>query len=70
MIANLIQEVQKKDGFVKGDPNHLHYLFIGAATRIFMQSSEVSRITGRSPLEKDFVDNHVNLCLSLFFIED
>jgi AcrR family transcriptional regulator len=70
MIANLIQEVQEKDGFVKGDPNHLHYLFIGAATRIFMQSPEVARITGRSPLDPDFVDQHVNLCLSLFFLDD
>lgn len=70
MIANLIREVQDKGGFVQGDPNHLHYLFIGAATRIFMQSTEVARVTGRSPLEPDFVDEHIRLCLGLFFLND
>jgi AcrR family transcriptional regulator len=67
MISGLIKEVQNEGGFVEGDPDHLHYLFIGAATRIFMQSHEVARVIGRSPLEPDFVDIHVDRCLGLFF---
>lgn len=67
MIAGLIAEVQEEGGFVDGDPHYLHYLFIGAATRIFMQSPEVARVMGRSPLEPDFVDLHVEKCLDLFF---
>lgn len=67
LISDLIGDVQKDGHFVEGDPNHLHYLFIGAATRIFMQSHEVARVIGRSPLEAAFVDMHVEKCLSLFF---
>lgn len=67
LIAELIAEVQKDGGFVKGDPNHLHYLFIGAATRIFMQSREVARMIGRSPLDPEFVDLHIEQCFELFF---
>lgn len=67
MIADLISKVQKTGAFVPGEPNHLHYLFIGATTRIFMQSSEVERIIGCSPLSGAFVDEHVRQCLALFF---
>ena len=66
MIAELIRTAQTKGAFVQGDPHHLHYLFIGAATRIFMQWEEASRTMGRSPLDPDFIDEHVELCLSLF----
>lgn len=69
LVADLIRSVQSRGAFVEGDPNHLHYLFIGAATRIFMQTQEVTRITGRSPLEPAFIDIHVDRCLSLFFVE-
>lgn len=67
MIADLIAEVQKEGHFVEGDPHHLHYLFIGASTRIFMQSAEVKRVMGVSPVEPDFIDTHVERCLGLFF---
>lgn len=67
IIADLIAEVQKEGGFEEGDPHHLHYLFIGAATRIFMQSHEVARVMGSSPLKPEFVDLHVKKCLDLFF---
>jgi bifunctional ADP-heptose synthase (sugar kinase/adenylyltransferase) len=69
MIAMLIEKAQTKGQFVDGDPNHLHYLFIGAATRIFMQSPEVERVVGRSPLDPDFVVQHVEACMRLFFVE-
>lgn len=67
VIADLIGRAQKKGAFVAGDPHHLHYIFIGAATRIFMQSPEVTKVIGRSPLEADFIDSHVETCLALFF---
>ncbi|WP_313802162.1 TetR/AcrR family transcriptional regulator [Sphingobium sp.] len=67
MIARLIKAAQVKGAFVAGDPNHLHYLFIGAATRIFMQSPEVNRVMGESPFDPGFIDRHVAACLDLFF---
>lgn len=67
LVADLIRSCQAKGQFVEGDAHHLHYLFIGAATRIFMQSAEVTRILGRSPLEPAFIDSHVERCLALFF---
>ncbi|KQM19846.1 hypothetical protein ASE49_17505 [Novosphingobium sp. Leaf2] len=67
MVTGLIELVQKEGWFIEGEPNHLHYLFIGASTRIFMQTPEVIKVMGRSPLEKDFVDMHIEKCLELFF---
>jgi AcrR family transcriptional regulator len=67
LVADLIRACQAKGQFVEGDPHHLHYLFIGAATRIFMQSAEATRITGYSPLDPAFIDRHVEHCLTLFF---
>lgn len=67
MIAELIAEAQARGSFVTGDPNYLHYLFIGAATRIFMQSPEVEHVLGQSPLDPAFIDMHVDKCLELFF---
>jgi TetR/AcrR family transcriptional regulator len=70
MIGELIEKAQRAGAFVAGDPNHLHYLFIGATTRIFMQSPEVEKIIGCSPLSAAFVDRHVSQCLTLFFPVD
>ena len=67
MIAGLIGSAQRSGAFVQGDPNHLHYIFIGATTRIFMQSPEVEKIIGCSPLSEGFVEKHVSQCLALFF---
>jgi len=65
--AALIASAQKIGRFVQGDPYHLEYVFIGAITRIFMLSAEVERIMGRSPYDPEFVEEHVRVCLSLFF---
>ena len=67
MMADLIKRAQHSNHFVEGDPNHLHYLFIGAATRVFMQAPEVQKIMGLSPLSESFVSKHVHQCLALFF---
>lgn len=69
-IAELITRAQKRGAFVAGEPHHLHYIFIGAATRIFMQSPEVTKVMGRSPLEPSFIDQHIETCLRLFFIDN
>jgi len=65
--AGLIRSAQAQGKYVEGDPYHLQYLFIGAVTRIFLLSSEVEEILGRSPHSPEFVDEHVRLCLGLFF---
>jgi AcrR family transcriptional regulator len=67
--AELIRSAQKAGRFVKGDPYHLEYVFIGAVTRIFMLAAEVEKIMGRSPLDPEFVEEHVRVCLGLFFRE-
>jgi AcrR family transcriptional regulator len=65
--ADLIRSAQRQGRFVEGDPYHLEYVFIGAVTRILMLASEVEKIMGRSPLDPDFLDEHVRICLGLFF---
>ena len=66
-VAKLIRVAQKQQRYIEGDPYYLQYLFIGAVTRIFMQTAEVKRITGKSPFSKKFVDKHVETCCALFF---
>lgn len=63
----LIRSAQKMGRYVDGDPYHLEYLFIGAVSRIFMLAPEVEMIMGRSLHDPAFVDEHVRVCLGLFF---
>lgn len=67
VLTQLIKAAQKEGGFVAGDAYHLAYLFIGAVTRIFMLAAEVKRVSGRSPMSPAYIDEHVDLCLRLFF---
>jgi AcrR family transcriptional regulator len=67
VTARLIRAAQKAGRYVEGDPEHLQYLFIGAVTRIFMQSAEAERVLGRSPFSPAFVERHVKSCCALFF---
>lgn len=66
-ITPLIRAAQRAGKYVGGDPHHLQYLFIGAATRIFTLAGEVKLMTGRSPSSPKAVDEHVAACLGLFF---
>jgi len=66
-IVPLIRSAQQAGRYVEGDPYHLQYLFIGAATRIFTLAAEVKLMTGRSPLSRKAIDAHVAACLRLFF---
>ena len=67
LLVPLIRAAQKDGGFVEGDAYHLVYLFIGAVTRLFMLAPEVKRVSGRSPITPSYIQEHVNLCLALFF---
>ncbi len=66
-VATLIRAAQARGCYVEGDPYHLQYLFIGAVTRLYMLAAEVKQVTGRAPNSKKFVEEHVRVCLSLFF---
>lgn len=66
-VADLIRAAQKLGRYADGDAYHLQYLFIGAVTRLYMLSAEVQQVTGRSPYSKKFVEEHVRVCMSLFF---
>lgn len=67
LLGKLIRKAQKKGFYIAGDPAHLHYLFVGAASRVFMMSGEATRNLGRSPFDESFVERHVKYCERLFF---
>lgn len=69
LFRDLITSAQKAGRYVQGDPTHLFYIFLGAAVRIFMVAGEVERISGRSPFHPDYVEEHIQLCERLFFVE-
>ena len=64
----LIRSAQRTGDYVAGEPRHLQYLFIGAATRIYTLGAEVKAITGRSPSSQGMIDDHVRTVINLFFI--
>lgn len=66
----LIRSAQAQGRFIQGDPVHVWYIFVGAVTRIFMLEAEVERLMGRSPSDPDFIDEHVRLCMAMFFIDE
>lgn len=67
IITPLIRDAQASGDYVEGDPIHLQYAFMGTVTRVFQLAPEVQALTGRSSLDPDFVETHVELCLRLFF---
>lgn len=67
MFVHLIKSAQKSGHYVEGDALHLHYIFLGAAARIFMVSGEVETLMGRSPFDPAFVEDHIETCARLFF---
>lgn len=66
-FTTLIRGAQAAGCYVAGDPLHLHYVFLGAAARIFMLAGEVKLITGRSPFDANFIEEHIAVCRDLFF---
>jgi len=63
----LIASAQAAGRFVEGDPAMLLDIFQGAATRMYVMAEEVRFNTGRSPFDADFVEEHVQACVKLFF---
>lgn len=63
----LVRKVQVLGQYVEGDPTHLHYLFVGAATRVFMVCGEIKRTMGQSPFDEAFLERHIEMCERLFF---
>jgi hypothetical protein len=47
------------------NPVHLHYVFIGAATHLFVMAAEVRRITGEDPMRKGMIEAHADAVVSL-----
>lgn len=68
-LSRLIVAAQEQGKFVQGDPVHLQYLFHGAATRVFAVANESKLILERDIYEQAFIDQHVETCLKLFFID-
>lgn len=66
-FTNLIRSAQAAGRYAPGDPLHLHYAFVGAATRIFTMSTEMEVVMGQKPFHPAFVDRHIELCAELFF---
>jgi TetR/AcrR family transcriptional regulator len=66
-VTPLIRAAQRAGKYVEGEPHHLQYLFIGAATRIFTLAAEVKAMTGRPPSSPKIIEEHVTACLGLFF---
>lgn len=67
MVDDLIAKVQAAGEHIEGDPSHLHFLFLGAAGRIFMVRGEAEALTKLKVGSKKFVEEHTRLCLALFF---
>ena len=65
--GELIIIAQEQGKFIAGDPFHLQYMFIGAVSRIFTVSSEAEIIMKRSPFSEEFIKEHTEACISLFF---
>ena len=66
-FSTLIRSAQAQGRYVAGEPLHLHYVFLGAAARIFMLAGEVEKVAGFSPFDEAFVERHIAVCRDLFF---
>lgn len=66
-VSDLITQAQRAGHFVDGDPAKLRHLFVGAAVRVFMISPAISIVSGESPVSQAYIEEHTQLCLSLFF---
>ena len=62
----LLKRAQEVGMLRSGDAMHLRYLFIGAATSVFTLAEEYELISKQNPFEKEFVEKHIEIVLSLF----
>lgn len=69
IIIPLIESSQATGHYVRGNPVHVQYAFMGAVTRVFQLAPEIKELTGQSSIDEDFLERHIDLCLRLFFRE-
>lgn len=67
LTVQLITKAQRAGRFVEGDPAHLHFLWLGASSRVFTVSPMIKKMVGASPFDPEFVEEHIKLCERLFF---
>ena len=61
-----LAEAAQTDGRLpRIDPVHLHYIFIGAATHLFVMAAEVRRLTGKDPMRNDMIEAHADAVIAL-----
>jgi TetR/AcrR family transcriptional regulator len=63
----LIEAAQGEGALPCIDPVHLHYALVGAATHLFVMAAEVRRLTGKDPMQKDMIETHADMIVSLLF---
>jgi len=64
---NSLQRAQELGVFVKGNPQLLWYIFVGAATSIFAFHEEFEQVIGINPFDKNLLEEHIETVLALFF---
>jgi TetR/AcrR family transcriptional regulator len=67
LLAQLIRDAQAQGDLLPGDPYLMVYIMVGAATNPFAVGAEFEIISGRSPFSPEAVEEHLNICLRLFF---
>lgn len=66
-LTELIRRAQSQGLFVEGDPLHLLYIFLGAATVPYRSARELELLTGKAQNRPSAIKRHIALCESLFF---
>jgi len=67
VVDELIRSSQAAGDHIPGDPSHLHLLFMGAASWIYLVRGETAALTSLNVDSEAFVEEHIRRCLSLFF---
>lgn len=62
----ILKKAQEAGIIRPGNVMHLRYLFIGAATSVFTLAGEYQLISKQNPFEEKFVEEHIDMVLSLF----
>ena len=66
-VDDLIRSSQRAGDHIPGDASHMHLLFTGAASWIFITRFETAALTGLKVDDEAFLKEHTRLCLSMFF---
>jgi AcrR family transcriptional regulator len=69
-VSWIMSHLQRAGRMIAGEPHHIHYLFLGAVTRIFMLRGEAEEFSSLRIDDPAFLKEHTRLILSLFFRDD